>query len=131
MAMTLQQQYGAFVRSYQHWHYRMTPGGRARFDACTSLSILQGSNVFSISFLAPLSFVPSWLIVSCCAAIGFAFYIYNRRLFDALQIEPNYPKWSDNVPGYREFSAVYNYLLATLLILILFPMMAALHVRAA
>jgi hypothetical protein len=56
-----------------------------------------------------------WTAIGACAV---ALYLFNRKVFAGHQLPPAYAEnFHSNVPEYREFPSVYNYLALSFLLL--------------
>jgi hypothetical protein len=115
----MKERYASFARSFKLWHYRMTPSGYERASACWLLSVIQAANLFSLSLWLPAGVMPAWAVAPGVITSGVLFYFINRPFFATAMTGPSYANWSNNVPTYSEFSGVYNYLMATVLLFLL------------
>ncbi|HEY1139690.1 MAG TPA: hypothetical protein VGE88_05740 [Lysobacter sp.] len=108
--------YRAFAQQFQAWHYRMTPEGTERASAPMLLSMLQGLNLAGLALWLPSN---RWhgFIVGGCVASGLVLYLMNARVFAGVDLLPKHARWTDRVPGVREFPCVYGYLLFTVAML--------------
>ena len=104
----MKEHYASFTRSFQMWHYRMTPDGHERVSACWLLSIVQAINVVSLAIWLPRNAMPGWAYAIAFFASSACFYFINRPFFARVKPNPSPAKWSDNAPKYREFPSVYN-----------------------
>ena len=111
--------YKNFLREFQNWHYRMTPAGLERQDACTILSVLQAINFFSLSLLLPLRLAAAWH-VGLFLGVPFAIaYALNRKVRRRLFIRPSYAQsLNDQVPRPKEFPRAYAYLAFTFMLFV-------------
>jgi hypothetical protein len=107
--------YTSFALSYRKWHHRMTPKGFEHKDACTGLTAFETLNVFSLLITVPFGTIPRWLFLSILFGSAAILYWHNRRTYRTHPATLVYAKFSDNVPGVREFPLVYGYLFLSLL----------------
>ena len=106
--------YTSFLHDFQRWHYRMTPKGRERADACTLISLLQTLNLSALRLWVPQAHLSRWVFALLFAACFFALCFLNRRMFEHLRVPATYAAWTDRVPSLKEFPGVYAYLLFTI-----------------
>ena len=114
--MTLGAWYASFAQEFERWHYRITPEGHERLDACSILSVLQAFNLFALSLWGPHLEVSRWVFVLIFAGCFFVLQFLNGRVFDRFQTPTSYAAWTDRVPGVREFPRVYAYFLLTIVL---------------
>jgi hypothetical protein len=111
--------YKAFVRSYYRWYNRMAVGDGPNYLPCLFLSTLQAVNLVCLfGLLLPRS-IPRWVVMTGAALVVLVMYGCNRAIIDAIEEAPRFSRWSDNVPGFREYPAVYAYLAFSLALLFL------------
>jgi hypothetical protein len=110
--------YTSFAHEFQRWHYRMTPKGKERADACTFLSALQTVNLFMLTLWAPPVDLSRWAFVALFLSCFLALHFFNKRVFADLDIPAAYATWTDQVPRFKEFPRVYSYLLFTAAVLL-------------
>jgi hypothetical protein len=94
----------------------MNPAGYERLSARDSLTLLQTVNIFMIlvCFARHIPDMVFWAAIGACAV---ALYLFNRRVFAGHQLPPAYAEsFRSNVPEYREFPRVYNYLFFSFLL---------------
>ena len=122
--MTLGTWYASFAGEFERWHYRITPEGHERFDACSILSMLQAFNLFTLSLWGPHLEVSRWMFVLIFGGCFLVLRFLNGRVFDRLQTPESYAAWTDRVPGVTEFPRVYAHFLLTLALFVA-PLYAA------
>ena len=107
--------YTAIALSYRQWHYRMTTAQTERPDgAATGFSAFQGLNVFSFLILLPPNAMSEWLFVGIPFAVSACAFFIVIRIYHAHPASFSYAKFSDNVPGLKEFPLVYSYLFGSI-----------------
>lgn len=103
--------YAAFVRSYYRWYNRMTVSdASAHYTPCLFLSTLQAINLVCICFVFLPEAIPTWMVLAAAGLVLLVMFWRNRAIMDAIAAPPRFSRWSDKVPGFREFPAVYAYL---------------------
>ena len=112
--------YAAFVRSYFRWYNRMTDSDASpNYTPNLFLSTLQALNLACISCVLLPKAIPTWMILTAAGLVLLVMYGRNRAIIDSIAQTPRFSRWSDNVPGLREFSAVYAYLAFSMALLFL------------
>jgi hypothetical protein len=112
--------YAAFVRSYYRWYNRMANGDASpNYVPCLFLSTLQAINLVCLSGLLLPRSIPTWVVLTGAGLAVLVMYWRNRAIIDAIDEAPRFSRWSDNVPGFSEFPAVYAYLAFSMALLFL------------
>ena len=112
--------YATFVRSYYRWYNRMTDSdASSNYSPCLLLSTLQAINLVCISGVFLPRAIPTWMVMTAAGVVVLVMYGINRAIIDAITETPRFSRWSDNVPGFREFPAVYAYLAFSMALLFL------------
>lgn len=115
--------YATFVRSYYRWYNRMADGDTSsNYSPCLWLSTLQAVNLVCISGVFLPKAIPTWMVMAAAGVVMLVMYGINRAIIDAIAEPPRFSRWSDNVPGFREFPAVYAYL-AFSMVLVFLPVL--------
>ena len=102
--------YKILALSYRQWHYRMTPQGWDDFGPAIGLGVFAALNAFSILMLTPAGALPAWLFASLPPICALLFAWHNHRIYASHPATRTYAKFSDAVPGIRQFPAVYGYM---------------------
>ena len=106
--------YSSLALSYRRWHYRVTPVGWEHMDPAAGFAAIGVMNVFSLMMVLPLRTIPPWLFGSIPVLCGLVLYWHIHRTYRTNPMPATYAKYSDPVPGLREFPGVYGYMFLTI-----------------
>src|SRR4249919_3341803 len=110
--------YSLLALSYRAWYYRTTPAEWDIYGPSVGFTVMQSFNILSL-LLSVAWIFPDWLLILVQCTGSIAAWAYTRHIYRRY---PAATKFADSlsveVPGIREFSLLYSYMLFTVLALI-------------